>query len=1694
MTEPAAAGCGYPERDSPRMSKFILSRARPRTRDAEHAADASHATAAPAAAAAGGMPIFLQTLGVPLVQAKRGVNEPGDPFEYEADAVADSIDQDRRPPTPPPQRRRTPLRTATDPSLTALDVKPPDAGDALNQDVRARIEPALGVDLSGVRVHDSPAAHDTADALHARAFTHKNHIWLGSNEHADDTRLLAHEATHVVHQTDPGGEGVPAPIQRQLASSAPSSTSLATFSSPGSSDAFSPVMASLPGDQQGAGETGGDANATGQAADQNAVTLSARDTGREAPRPGEGGAADEAAAGAPTGAAGQAGGRQAKGEREGGGGAGAPAVVEGIGDTSTPPVPDTGAGALETGDLVLIDVELAEHQRWEGALGRVGAAGSVQRAEFIAEAVGSGFISGAASGAAMGLGIGLVSRVVPAIGPIIGGGMALHGLVTRDWAETGATIGRFGEGNDTYEMLANTIASVAAIIDIVSQVLTVINGIVGVVQAAAAVIAGGAVVAAFFTFGATLGIAAVAADVVGVCEEISVAITEVTTVLDELNAAILQPCVTLFRALHTFTTQADPREVEAQGQPISTAAAASGAALGAWLGGKAAEAGGHVRPAGPEEPPSPSQRPAHETPPPAAGDGPVVHFQDPAGAAPQAGATTGADVVPAAMQPAAAPQADITPTPVAAPEHVVPASAPEPARAAAAPEQLSFPGMDVPSSAPPAAPPPGPVAQGPHPITPDVEIRGDFSDASLRVLSGENTGAAAAGDIGQHQHQGTRGPGLISEHVVPGAQVRDSSFDPAHGAPDWQRTAPSGKADGRDYNRATTIVEHAPVSARKTALDNAETAALQARGGPQNPVEDLLLPSLQRHQQAVDEAIAAGEITPQQATDPTHRALAAQAEMWGSGEATGGAKARADAAAGGPAVDMPRRADRMREAEAARTQSRLAGEHIEEPDWDATFMNPNRSAPPGTQLPLPGFEGLAPSGGRSADQLTLPGFDRPSTAPNPNQLSLDFSPPTGSTTFSPPTSGGGAGGTPTTPQLPLPGFDGPIPPGPRRPLSPDEVAPVGTRSAFLRRLRAEAAGQPPPGPGRGPFNIARHEVPDRASIEGIWQSASPTPDLYQYSPRQPAGWESHHVEQQSAFIAPGGGEVIPGYNPNEDVTVMMRRAPEHQATFGAQGQQRAQPDFHQTVGTAAALDEAYNIALWGSRTPPPPGSNAPQLMPPEVAGQTVMEHSAYLFETSRLSAGFGQDPNAPLTPRAGETPLGDRAVVGDLVGPQGGVDPFENLDWDRTFNQPDPYRASQPPGTQLALPGMEHLAPRPGTPDQQLSLPGIYESGPNPNQLSFDFTARPPTTPSSPTGAPPPGAPPAAAPAGPSPSASTAPATSAASPPAPTWTTRAHQVGELFLPQVFGGGGQAPTYAEHQAAHRARFTADNQPVEGVERVNPEYPPPPATPAQITQIQNEIMNLLAVRAEAEQEAHNQSQRADVCEANQGPVQQSIDDTTAGISAVQAHNEAIARREAVNQEQQQRQQESQGLVAGYPSQATGLTALSVPLAAWEGFTDLASHLPGDAGDSMLRMNQEARQMQDAFGQMAAHMAGVDEQGPSDEAALDSDQQRLETTGEQAQQSDEQLHTASAGAQGLQDANEAALNEANTLEQAATDRSQECSDAVAEREQQAGSLAEQLRTWANAHAEARRQAVAATEARLQQEGRVVVSGSEQ
>src|SRR5262245_30450203 len=87
------------------------------------------------------------------------------------------------------------------------------AGNPINPDTRGALESRMGVDLGHVRVHDDSESKDAASALNARAFTHQNDIWLGRGASQDDTRLMAHEATHVIQQSSD--------VQRQLIQRAP---------------------------------------------------------------------------------------------------------------------------------------------------------------------------------------------------------------------------------------------------------------------------------------------------------------------------------------------------------------------------------------------------------------------------------------------------------------------------------------------------------------------------------------------------------------------------------------------------------------------------------------------------------------------------------------------------------------------------------------------------------------------------------------------------------------------------------------------------------------------------------------------------------------------------------------------------------------------------------------------------------------------------------------------------------------------------------------------------------------------------------------------------------------------------------------------------------------------------------------------------------------------------------------------------------------------------------------------------------------------------------------------------------------------------------------------------------------------------------------------------------------------------------
>ncbi len=175
------------------------------------------------------------------VQAKLTVNAPNDPYEKEADRVAETVTQggqgsgqkvthisriaggafktsanrkvakkDEKVTQQLGNREANGVLQAqsnvgdvkTDNDNVESRIKFPNGGKALPEGIKREMESGLGADLSSVRLHDSATDQADASDLNARAFTHGNHIWLGSGESSSDRKLMAHELTHVIQQSE----------------------------------------------------------------------------------------------------------------------------------------------------------------------------------------------------------------------------------------------------------------------------------------------------------------------------------------------------------------------------------------------------------------------------------------------------------------------------------------------------------------------------------------------------------------------------------------------------------------------------------------------------------------------------------------------------------------------------------------------------------------------------------------------------------------------------------------------------------------------------------------------------------------------------------------------------------------------------------------------------------------------------------------------------------------------------------------------------------------------------------------------------------------------------------------------------------------------------------------------------------------------------------------------------------------------------------------------------------------------------------------------------------------------------------------------------------------------------------------------------------------------------------------------------
>jgi hypothetical protein len=155
------------------------------------------------------------------LQANMTVNEPGDPYEVEADQVAQAVmtaPTDEEVPEAAALGlgagiQRLPLISRLQASGGGGDVSPEvesrigsmnGGGQALPGSERSFFEQRMGYDFSAVRVHADSNAAQTSQAIQAQAFTFGNNIAFNAGKYQPGTSqgrsLLAHELTHVVQQ------------------------------------------------------------------------------------------------------------------------------------------------------------------------------------------------------------------------------------------------------------------------------------------------------------------------------------------------------------------------------------------------------------------------------------------------------------------------------------------------------------------------------------------------------------------------------------------------------------------------------------------------------------------------------------------------------------------------------------------------------------------------------------------------------------------------------------------------------------------------------------------------------------------------------------------------------------------------------------------------------------------------------------------------------------------------------------------------------------------------------------------------------------------------------------------------------------------------------------------------------------------------------------------------------------------------------------------------------------------------------------------------------------------------------------------------------------------------------------------------------------------------------------------------------
>jgi len=148
----------------------------------------------------------------PLVQPKLTINQPGEIYEQEADAMADKIMQMPaaenaffKPVSSNISRKENSSQpTEANSEVSSYINSFSSKGSPLPDTAKSFFEPRLGYDFSDVKIHNDSDAAKSSQSVNALAYTVGNNIVFNQNQFSPETdsgkKLLAHELTHVVQQ------------------------------------------------------------------------------------------------------------------------------------------------------------------------------------------------------------------------------------------------------------------------------------------------------------------------------------------------------------------------------------------------------------------------------------------------------------------------------------------------------------------------------------------------------------------------------------------------------------------------------------------------------------------------------------------------------------------------------------------------------------------------------------------------------------------------------------------------------------------------------------------------------------------------------------------------------------------------------------------------------------------------------------------------------------------------------------------------------------------------------------------------------------------------------------------------------------------------------------------------------------------------------------------------------------------------------------------------------------------------------------------------------------------------------------------------------------------------------------------------------------------------------------------------------